>query len=44
MWNMFKVDNKDTSSGIFIVNFEQIYAQISCDIRLKNLEVLLTQI
>ena len=24
LWNIFKVNNKDTISGIFIVNFEHI--------------------
>ena len=24
MWNMFKVNNKDTRGGVFIVNFEHI--------------------
>ena len=26
---MFKVNNKDTFSGVFIVNFEHIYTSVS---------------
>ena len=24
VWNMFKVNNKDTCSGVFIINFEHV--------------------
>ena len=24
VWNMFKVNNKDTCSGVFIINFEYV--------------------